>query len=143
MDFNQFDSRAAADEGRDLHLKHPATGEPLFDDGEPCIVIVRGSEGREVQKEMAKLRAAKAAEAKDDDQALIDITARLVDATRPLVVGFKNIYREDKPAKVPDDVDWFLGLQMVNGQPGEQSFVEQVTGFATRRANFLGVTSKG
>lgn len=143
MDFSQFDSRAAADQGRDLHLKHPVTGEELFDGDKPCVVVVRGSEGRVVQEEMAKLRSAKVQDAEDDEDGLAQVHERLVDAARPLVVGFKNVNRGKNEAKAPDDVTWFLGLQMINGQTEEQSFAEQVAAFATKRANFLGVPSKG
>lgn len=143
MDFSQFDSRSAADEGRDLHLVHPATGEPLYDGGKPCIVVVRGSEGRAVQEEMAKLRSSKMQDEEDDEGGLYQVHERLVEAVRPLIVRFKNVKRGKVMAKVPDDVDWFLGLQMINGQANERSFAEQVAAFATKRANFLGVPSKG
>ena len=83
MDFSQFDSRAAADEGRDLHLKHPVTGEDLYDGEKPCIVIVRGSEGRAVQEEMAKLRSAKVQDAEDGEDGLTQVHDRLVEAAPP------------------------------------------------------------
>lgn len=143
MDFSQFDSRSAADEGRDLHIVHPATGEPIYDGKKPCIVVVRGSEGRAVQEEMAKLRSAKVQDAEDGEDGLTQVHERLVEAARPLIVGFKNIHRGKTAAKAPDDVTWFLGLQMINGHKEEQSFAEQVAAFATRRANFLGAPSKG
>lgn len=143
MDFTQFDSRAAADEGRELHLVHPATGDLLYDGDKPCIVIVRGNESRAAQQEMAKIRAAKVADEGDDDQGLEQVHERLIEAVRHLIIGFKNISRGKQKAKAPDDVDWFLNLQMVNGRADERSFAEQVAAFATKRANFLGVPSKG
>jgi hypothetical protein len=145
MDFNRFDSRTAADQGRDLHLRHPVTGEPLSDEGKPCIAIVRGSEGREVQAEMAKLRAAKM-EAEGEDKAATSVDGAhkaLVEAARVLIVGFKNVNRGKSPAKVPEDVDWFLNLQMATGRRNELSFAEQVAEFASKRANFLEQPSKG
>lgn len=144
MDFSQFDSRAAADEGRDMHVKHPATGELLYDNGEPCLVRVLGTESRSVQAEIAKVRAAKVAEGRKDEKTLAELYERLVDAARPLVAGFPSgIHRGKRKAKAPDDVDWFLSLQMVNGRPDEKSFAEQIAEFSTRRAHFLGVPSKG
>jgi hypothetical protein len=142
MDFGKFDSRAAAEQGRDLQLKHPATGELIFDGDAPCIVIVRGTESRDAQKALAKIRKMKMqadGEGSDTDEiSLEDMHSRLVETATPLVVGFKNINRGDKTAKAPDDIEWFLNLQLINGVDGEKSFVEQVVDFATKRANFLG-----
>jgi hypothetical protein len=141
MDFTAFDSRAAAEQGRELHLQHPATGEPIFDGDKPCIVIIRGTESREAQAALAKIRKIKVAEDDDkkaDEASLEDMHGRLVETAIPLVIGFKNINRGDKHAKAPDDVEWFLNLQLINGVDGERSFVEQVVNYATKRSNFLG-----
>lgn len=142
MDFAQFDSRAAAETARDLQMKHPVTGELMFDDGKPCIVTVIGTESREAQAAIRAVNKAKAKGDKTDDQTIEDLHKTLAAACKPLIKAFKNIGRGDKPAVVPDDVDWFLNLQLINGQDGEQSFVEQVSAFATKRANFLGNDSK-
>jgi hypothetical protein len=140
MDFTAFDSRAAAEKGRDLHIKHPATGELIFDGEKPCIVVVRGTESREAQAALSRLRKMKVAEGdeKADETTLEDMHQRLVETATPLVVGFRNINRGNKPATAPDDVAWFLNLQLINGVDGEQSFVEQVVSYATKRSNFLG-----
>ena len=139
MDFTSFDSRAAAEKGRDLHLAHPATGEPIFDGDNPCIVVIRGTESREAQAQLAKLRKIKVSEdEKADEASLEDMHQRLVETAVPLVIGFKNINRGDKPATAPADVEWFLNLQLINGVEGERSFVEQVVNYATKRSNFLG-----
>lgn len=141
MDFGKFDSRAAAEEGRDLQLEHPATGELIFDGDKPCIVVVRGTESRDAQKALAKVRKMKMQAdngESPDELSLEEMHSRLVETATPLVVGFKNINRGNKAATVPDDVEWFLNLQLINGVEGEKSFVEQVVNFATKRANFLG-----
>jgi hypothetical protein len=139
MDFNSFDSRAAAEKGRDLHLVHPSTGDAILDGGKPCIVIVRGTESREAQAALAKIRKMKLAEEeKADEASLEDMHQRLVETAMPLVIGFNNVNRGDKPAAAPADVEWFLNLQLINGVEGERSFVEQVVNFATKRSNFLG-----
>jgi len=147
MDFSQFDSRTASDDGRYMHAKHPATGELLLDGDKPCEVLCRGSEGRDVQTEIAKMRAANVAlqDAKEDgadEQTLSVLHKKLVQAVKPLIAGFRNIERGDKPAQAPHDVAWFLDLNMLNGQPGEVSFAEQIAAFSTRRANFLGKSSE-
>ena len=66
-----------------------------------------------------------------------DLHKQLVAVTKPLIVGFKNVLKGDVQMTV-EDADYFLNLQMPNGQSGELSFVEQVAAFATKRANYLG-----
>jgi len=143
MDFTAYDSRAAAETGRDLQLKHPVTGDLMFDGDKPCMVNVIGSESREAQAAIRAVQKAKTKSEKDEEQNIENLHKLLVQTATPLVKGFKNIDRGDKPAKAPDDVDWLLNLQLINGQDGEESFVEQIAKFATRRANFLGNGSKG
>lgn len=143
MDFTQFDARKAAETPRELQLRHPVTGELLYGDGEarkkPCLVKVLGTESREAQ---AALRAVQKAKVKGDkasskEQSLEDLHELMVDAATPLIKGFENVMRGAKPATL-DDVGWFLNLQLINGQEGEKSFVEQITAFATSRSSFLG-----
>lgn len=144
MDFTKFDSRAAASKPQSLHLSHPVTGDLLYDDNDtakPCTVLVLGTESPAAQKAMsdvarAKLKFERASD-KLAEKTLEEIHKALADSARTLIVGFENVMRGDKPATVAD-ADWFLNLQLINGQPGEKSFVEQVTDFATKRANFLG-----
>lgn len=144
MDFTKFDSRAAAAEGRDLHLRHPVTGDLIYNDApknkEPCIVVVIGTESQAAQDAMRAVNKAKAKAAKDEDSGEMtfgDLHKQLVAVTKPLIVGFKNVLKGDVQMTV-DDADYFLNLQMPNGQNGELSFVEQVAAFATKRANYLG-----
>lgn len=153
MDFSQFDSRAASDKPRALHIKHPGTGKPIFDNDEkgkpdpkkPCQVLVLGIEGEAGQKAVLASQRARMEESKeraerkpDDPVSISAVHANMVKEIAPLVVGFENINRGDRPAKAPDDVEWFLSLQLVSGQRGQQTFAEQVRAFATDRAAILG-----
>lgn len=148
MDFNAFDSRSVADEGRPLHLKHPATGELIWDDGgpadpdqpnegrsRPCIVHVLGTEGRvaqEAYREAAKLDKLR------DDATQADYHERICITARKLIVGFENIDRGDRPATA-SDADWFLALNISNPLRGVgRSFAEQVLSFAGDRGEYLG-----
>lgn len=150
MDFNSFDSRTAADEGRPLHFTHPDTGELLWDDGgpqfdeagnelprsRPCIAHVLGTEGRraqEIGRETAKLPAL------PDEATLEDYHARLCATARQLVTGFDNIDRGERPATAAD-VDWVLGLNLANpAHRGKgRSFVEQILTFSGSRGHYLG-----
>ena len=132
MDFNQFDSRAAADKGAWMHVRSPINGKPMFDDGKPCRVKVLGVEGEIGQKLMSDARKQMKG---DFDE--IDAQDRMVSEALPLIVDFENIHRGKKLATAPDDSEWFLRMQKVVGG-NEKSFVEQVRDFALIRANFLG-----
>lgn len=135
MDFNSFDSRSVADEGRPLHLKHPATGEPIFDGDKPCIVHVRRTEGRIAQeafREAAKL------DKLPEDATQADYHERLCVTARKLIIGFENVDRSDRAATAAD-ADWFLGLNISNPMRGKgRSFAEQVLTFAGDRGEYLG-----
>lgn len=148
MDFTSFDSRSVADEGRPLHLRHPATGALLWDDDgpadpdkpdegreRPCLVYVLGAEGRIAQgvfREVGKL------EKLPDGATQEDYHARLCITARQLIVGFENIERGDRPATV-SDTDWFLALNISNPMRGAgRSFAEQVLAFTGDRGQFLG-----
>ncbi|WP_312526702.1 hypothetical protein [Paracoccus sp. (in: a-proteobacteria)] len=150
MDFNNFDSRTAADEGRPMHIKHPATGELMWnddgpkhdDDGNelprsnPCRVYVYGTEGNVAQeafREAAKL------DKLDDAATMADYHERLCVTARKLVAGFENVNNGDRPATV-GDAAWFLNLNTsspLKGREG-QSFAEQVLQFSGTRGQYLG-----
>lgn len=143
MDFSQFDSRAASETARPLHLRHPGTGELLYDDEDktkPCRVLVFGIEGSKGQSAVleSQRERMKAERKSDDPVALAEIHDGLVKEVAPLIAGFENVNRGNKPAKAPDDVEWFLNLQVISGKRGQLSFVEQVRNFATDRAAILG-----
>ena len=137
MDFTQFDSRSAADEGRPLHIKHPATGEPMQnEDGTPCLVFVLGIEGRIAQaaaKDAAKL------DKLPDDATTEEWHERLCLTAEKLITGFTGINRGQQPA-TRADARWFLDLQMANplSRGKGRSFVEQVLQFSGDRASYLG-----
>ena len=141
MKFDKFNSRAGSGVARPLHLRHPATGKPLFDNeadptednGKPCRVMVLGVEDVDT---MAQIRAIRGDSEKTKNQ-----VEYLVSVTAPLIAGFENIEREDGKGARPlttDDAMWVLRLQAPNGSPGQRSFLEQVAGFAADRANYLG-----
>lgn len=149
MDFNGFDSRSVADEGRPLHLTSPGTGALLWDDGgpadpenpdegrsKPCIVFVYGFEGKVAQdasREAAKLPKLA------DDATTEDYHERLCFTARKLIAGFDNVDRGNRPATV-GDADWFLGLNLSNPmlKGRGRSFAEQVLAFAGDRGAYLG-----
>ncbi len=123
MDFTQFDNRDRAERGAWLHLVHPVTGEPLYDDDDkdkPCRVLVRGAASPTIQKVMRRKmledfeRERKLSKDKIEEQRRVqvmeDTHRRLVEGAAPFVMEFENVQRDGRPATAPDDVEWFLNL---------------------------------
>lgn len=50
MDLAKLSLRTAADKGAVLHLKDPASGEPLFDGEKPVTITVRGADSSSVKE---------------------------------------------------------------------------------------------
>lgn len=148
MDFAKFDSRAASEVPSVLHLRHPATGRLLYDqdkagkddETKPCRVLVLGIEGETGQRAVLESQRARLKEDRKEGEvlALASLHDKIVKEMAPLIVGFENVNRGDAPAKAPDDVEWFLRLQLINGNRAQPSFAEQVHAFATDRAKALG-----
>ena len=146
MDFEQFDSRKASETPRALHLKHPGTGKLLYDDEKqkkPCRVLVLGIEGETGQSAILESQRARLKDERKPGEpvAVAAVHDQIVKEIAPLIVGFENVNRGDKPAAAPADVEWFLNLQIVNGNRAQLSFAEQVRAFATDRAAILGEES--
>jgi hypothetical protein len=147
MDFNKLDSVTAAKTGAELHICHPASGLPLYDNskdatvdnGKPCIVVVMGEEAPEVRAAMRAWHKenARSEDADTEDMFIDDLHDRLVAQAAPRIIGFKNIKNGQKAATA-EDAAWFLNLNRFNTQDGEKSFVEQVLEFSNKRASYLG-----
>lgn len=142
MNFEKFNSTVLAETALFLHLAHPATGDLLWNDApantEPCGFMVIGTESRTAQSALKKVQKTRLQLGKkDDQQTLADLHESLVAAAIPLISGLRNIEMGDKPATL-DDVRAILMMQTINGQEKEKCFAEQVTAFASKRANWLG-----
>lgn len=149
MDFGQFDSRKASETPRALHLKHPGTGKLLYDgldakgnpdETKPCRVLVLGIEGETGQSAILESQRARMKQERPAGEpvTISNVHEQIVKEIAPLIVGFENVNRGSKAASAPADVEWFLNLQIVNGNRAQLSFAEQVRTFATDRAAILG-----
>jgi len=143
MDFAQFDSRKASETPRALHLKHPGTGKLLYDDEKqtkPCRVLVLGIEGETGQSAILESQRARMKQERPAGEpvTISNVHDQIVKEIAALIVGFENVNRGSKAATAPADVEWFLNLQIVNGNRAQLSFAEQVRTFATDRAAILG-----
>jgi hypothetical protein len=142
MDLTRLDTKAGAETGAELHLKHPVHGHYLYagegcdEDGgwngkgkpEPVTVTVRGTESKTVRDRLKKLQRErmKRREADDEESGLEFVCS--------LVIAFSGLTLNGKPMEAtPENKRRFF----------EQSddLVEQVLDFAKDRANFFAGTS--
>lgn len=126
MDFSQFDNRAVAERGAKLQLKHPDTREPLTNNGQPCLVTVRGAISKPVQtsirqklKEQVvsdnKVIVGETPESKALRKAKIrvmeDVHNETVESTLPFMVAVENVARGGELLQnTEDDFRWLLNL---------------------------------
>lgn len=144
MDFNTFNSRAAAEAGADLIIRHPVTGEEIADDNGPSIVVLRGSESKSVQAAIKAARNRRMGEETPEEAArtLEDLHYDMVEAAIPFIMGFKNVSLGGR-ALTADDAREFLDLNMLNGETDDAgkvkglSFVEQVLSHVGKRGSFF------
>ena len=151
MDFTKKDTRTAGETAQFCHLKDQDTGKPIYDGDNAVGVMVLGSMARSVQlklREDAKARLQDASDGKEDQtRAIEDIQQDFVQSAARLVVGFVGVDRGDKPAKAPDDCEWFCDLNMFSvtsvlspkdNEWQKKSFAQQILDFAQSGANYLG-----
>lgn len=128
MDISTLNTKAPAEKGAFLHLKHPATKALLWngkgDDRTAIGVTVRGSESKAVRdfvKQMQKDALENPGQTKDDDLAYMVV----------LVMGFTGLERNGVPLDGDNDDDVRYFFNMSDG------FVEQVSEFSRNRASFF------
>lgn len=121
MDFGQFNTKAGAEEGRFLHLRHVGTGELVWEGKEPVGVTVRGVESKTVQEAVAaNNRAAMRDSGDEKDAALL----------KAVILSFHHIERDGKPLTTSaEDLRWFCDQSSAINQ--------QILQFASRPGNFL------
>lgn len=176
MDFNKFDMRSQAEAGIALPIKDPFTGKVIKDGRKVAKVILRGLASPEIKaarREMRRMKDARKtalgddAETDDEYASVVEsLHDSLCDGAAPHIIGFESVSRGDKPAVVPDDVQWFLDLSFpvlevkkdedgklikVDAQDDEgntikvpdyhmanEPFAKQITDAASRYKDFLG-----
>ncbi len=127
MDLSNFDVRSAAEEGADLHLKHPATGEKLFArDGEtPFTVRVLGRDADVVQEAVRKSNELRAKGEIDEGEA-----GRMIVAAA--VVGWhEEMELDGKPLRYSSK-----NVMVLLSDSRSDWLAEQITPFSLSRRNF-------
>ncbi|MEO1108260.1 MAG: hypothetical protein AAFX90_10090 [Pseudomonadota bacterium] len=134
MDLSNFDVRSAADEGADLHLKHPATGEPLFakDGKTPFTIRVLGRDAEVVQKAVQTSNEQRAKGEIDETDA-----ARMVLAST--VAGWhEEMMLDGKPLRYSPK-----NAAVLLSDPRSDWIEEQIAPFSLSRRNFAQNMKKG
>ena len=142
MDFQQFNAKVGADDGRVLHLPHIQTGEPLWhiDKSDPDNIItepvgitVRGIESKTVLAALASRNRKNIGVAiSANDQADDQDAAAAKAVAKAIVIEFHHIERDGRPLTTSEeDIEWFFNLSA--------SFVKEVRHFAADAGNFLAV----
>lgn len=143
MDFNRLNTKAGAERGATLHLKHPALGHLLYSgdgtdaDGRaidrrkkptPVTVTVLGVESSAVQARAKELQRRRMKRKDDDDE---EIGLEFVCS---LVVAFSGLERDGKPMEATEE-----NKRLFFEQSGD--LVRQVLDFATESGNFFATAS--
>jgi hypothetical protein len=99
-DLSQLDTQAPAEEGIDVELEHPYTGEPIVnDDGTPWIIKVRGEDSATVvavskkQRNRISERIRKRGQVSGAEEAEAAVIEKIVAAT----IGWKGLIMDGKP----------------------------------------------
>lgn len=134
MDLSHYDVKSASAKGADLHLKHPMTGELLFDDEkEPLFVRVIGRDSPVVKAAMddVKKRRARGEEISSEDEGILYLCAVTVGWSENIELDGERLeYTEKNARKIYSD-------------PRTEWIGEQVGPFALARRNFAKNLSSG
>ena len=125
MDLSQFDVKAASEKGAVLHLKHPMTGEKLFDGGTAVTITVIGRDSPSVQAVMKEIERRKA---KGED---IDRHEEGLELLCCVVKEWSGIEFEGQPMECNK-----ANARKLFNDPRTEWIGEQVGPFALSRRNF-------
>ena len=143
MDLKLLDTKTPAENGADLHLRHPVMGHLLYNtkaknvdangklttdaegDAKPIIVMVRGTESPSVRARLKEVNA--------DDLLRRKISKALdvgEDFAHSLVIGFKNLTIDGRDLSDSDEDKRIFFAQ-------SDDLMKQVLTFAEEKTNFF------
>lgn len=125
MDLTALDVKAASEKGAVLHLKHPMTGEKLFDGDEPVTVTVIGRDSPSVRSAMLDIerRKAKGEDITKEDEGL--------ELLAVVTLGWSGIEFDGKALEYSKS-----NARKLYSDPRTDWIGEQVGPFALNRRNF-------
>lgn len=146
MNFASMDTRSGASRGAFLHLKHPGTGEPLYEDlpgeageiggaspepsREPVGIVLLGRDAPLVRERVRKALNARIRERERGETRTVEESVEEgLDLLVACTVEFRNIEDEGRPVTKERAREFYEKYDWV---------VEQATRFVNDRAPFLG-----
>lgn len=98
MDLSNIKLRTLADNGIDVHIYHPGTKEPLYDDKEnPMIIRVAGSDSAIFKTALnARIRQAALNKKKKEDVNIEDMERKGAELIAKATLGWQNIQFDGK-----------------------------------------------
>lgn len=133
MDLSKFNVSVMAEKGADLLLEHPATGEPIEENGEPVIITLLGTDSKAYREKNRDFQRERIAQMARNRKKTIDYTVSDEDACELLAActkGWSGIERDGKPLEFSNEAAFDLYM--------EYGWIrEQVDLFIGDRANFF------
>lgn len=124
MDFDTIDLEGDAERGADCHINHPQTGEPLYYNGEPITIRIKGVDSKAFRRALQNLSEKKASKTLDAAE------ARAVELQVACVMSWSGIMEGDQPKPcTPENVRKLLTAQ--------RPIRSQLDEFMAERGNFV------
>lgn len=133
MDLSKFNIEVMAEKGADMLLEHPATGEPIEENGEPVIITLLGTDSKAWREKNREFQRKRIAAMTRNRKKTIDYTVSDEDACELLAActkGWSGIDKDGEPLEFSTDAAYELYLDNV-------WIREQVDAFIGDRANFF------
>lgn len=129
MDLGKFNVEKAADEGAELHLEHPVTGEKLYtEDGEKISIRLVGMDSTKYRRAMSRI-ASKNMGKRQKQRSIEKAEQEGAELLAACTVGWQNIV-VGEPLEHSEEAAYDLYV-------GQRWIREQVDEFVADRANFF------
>ncbi len=134
FDLNIFDTTTPAENGADLHLKHPLTGEAVYADDKnkkPVAIKLKGTDSDEYKKIIQRIVRNNKAKNKDSGEPDFDeLKQAAAETYAKMTISWENISVNGKPLDFSYDnaVKLYLGYAEITKQVGD---------FMADRTNFI------
>lgn len=130
MDLSKLDVKGAADRGADMPLRHPATGEELFNDaGEAMVIRLLGADSEEYRRTV-RVNANRNLKLGRQAPTVERFEQGGIDLLVAVTVGWKGLQFDDSALEYSPDAARKLYTEHL-------WIREQVDAFVAERANFL------
>lgn len=131
MDLSKLNVKASAEQGSDLHLRDPFTGEELFnDDNSPMVISLLGKDS-EPYRRTARMTANKNLKKGRQTATVEQFEQNGVELLAAVTTGWNLQFGEEMLEFSP------LAVKNLYANPDYRWVYEQVDEFVAERANFL------